>query len=111
MDIFYCLICKLSFRRAEIEEHHGPNGLIDLLRATGALGKTRLDRALQNAYPQLKDGFNYSSCAAVLAASILTKSQIILYSNVEKAIPHQATVKDLQADFRAEETRTPRDQR
>jgi hypothetical protein len=68
--------------RVEIAAHHGPNGVLSLIRAAAGVGGNNLNALVAFRYPALLPNYNYSSSATILAMSIAVKKQIIVYQNL-----------------------------
>jgi hypothetical protein len=97
------------FYSVEISVHHGPHGALSLARAAAGqgTGPNVLSTVIQQQYPSLLVNFNYSSCATVLAASMVLKQQIVVYRGL-MAMPnlHISTMNAAQIQFIADQNTT-----
>lgn len=87
----------------EIANHHGPSGALSLALAVAASGAAGLDKFLGQKYKNMVQNFHYASSACVLAASIVLKSRIFIYKDLEVTnIGNMSTLADLQNEFQAD---------
>jgi hypothetical protein len=99
----------MTIHRVEISIHHGPDGALSLIRAAAGrgTGAAALNHVVHINYPTLLNNFHFSSCATVLAATLVVKKRIVVYRDMQ-ATPalNLKTVAATQIEFTADQNRT-----
>jgi hypothetical protein len=90
----------------EISVHHGPNGALSLIHSSFAVGGLYLHDSIGRNYPELVDDFHFASSALILAATICTKSVVIVYKNFDTVPQTLRTYAMFENDFKMDPQRT-----